>query len=92
MFNSFQCQDIVNELGNQSYFLDQKIKEKKEKFQELCGHVEDIELFEVHKAFNSLGKFFGATKETFTTCSSDDGATPVLTSNGSWSVDEGKHC
>ena len=94
MFNLFQCQDIVSELEHksQSYLLNQKMKEQKEKFQKFCGHVENEELFDLKTSLYSFSRFFGLTKETVATCSSEYRATPVFTSNGGWSVDESKHC
>jgi hypothetical protein len=68
------------------------MKEKNEKFQKLCGHVENEAKFDLEKSNNAINRFFGQTKESVTTCSSDYRATPVLTSNGGWSVDESKHC
>ena len=80
----------MNELEHQQYLLKKKMKEEEEKFQKFCIQVNESTTDSFGKN-SALNRFFGQSTEVSTTCSANYRATPVLSSNGGWSVDESKH-
>ena len=81
----------MKELAHQQLLLQKKMKEEEEKFQQFCIQVNESTTDSDGKN-SALNRFFGESTEVSTTCSANYRATPVLSSNGGWSVDESKHC